>query len=116
VWCAVDGGLIIAPDGARNQIEGGVIQATSWTLKEAVRFDRARVTSDNWEDYPILRCSEAPVVEVEIVSRPEQPAVGAGEAAQGPTAAAIGNAVFDALGVRIRDLPLTSERIITAAS
>ncbi|HEX7273475.1 MAG TPA: molybdopterin cofactor-binding domain-containing protein [Casimicrobiaceae bacterium] len=113
---AVDVGLVINPDGVANQIEGGAIQSTSWTLKEAVRFDRARVTSDNWEDYPILHCSEAPAVEVEIVSRPEQPAAGAGEAAQGPTAAAIGNAVFDALGVRIRDLPLTSERIIAAAS
>ena len=113
---AVDVGLVINPDGVANQIEGGAIQSTSWTLKEAVRFDRARVTSDNWDDYPIWRCSEAPAVEVEIVSRPEQPAAGAGEAAQGPTAAAIGNAVFDALGVRIRDLPLTSERIITAAS
>jgi len=113
---AVDVGLVINPDGVANQIEGGAIQSTSWTLREAVRFDRARVTSDNWEDYPILRCSEAPAVEVEIVSRPEQPAAGAGEAAQGPTAAAIGNAVFDALGVRIRDLPLTGERIIAAAT
>ena len=113
---AVDVGLVINPDGVANQIEGGAIQSTSWTLREAVRFDRARVTSDNWEDYPILRCSEAPMVEVEIVSRPEQPAAGAGEAAQGPTAAAIGNAVFDALGVRIRDLPLTGERIIAAAT
>ena len=113
---AVDVGLVINPDGVANQVEGGAIQSTSWTLKEAVRFDRSRVTSDNWEDYPILRCSETPAVEVEIVSRPEQPAVGAGEAAQGPTAAAIGNAVFDALGVRVRDLPLTAERIVAAAN
>jgi nicotinate dehydrogenase subunit B len=110
----VDVGLVINPDGVANQIEGGAVQATSWTLKEAVRFSRERVTSDAWETYPILRCSETPAVEVEIVSRPDCPAVGAGEAAQGPTAAAIANAVFDALGVRVRDLPLTSERILNA--
>ncbi len=113
---AVDVGLVINPDGLANQIEGGATQSTSWTLKEAVRFDRSRVTSDSWDAYPILRCSEAPSVEVEIVARPDQPAVGAGEAAQGPTAAAIGNAVFDALGVRVRDLPLTAERIVVAAA
>jgi nicotinate dehydrogenase subunit B len=111
---AVDAGLIINPDGVANQIEGGAIQATSWTLKEAVHFDRARVTSDSWQAYPILRCSEAPAVEVEIVSRPDCPAVGVGEAAQGPTAAAIANAVFDALGIRVRELPLTGERIRAA--
>jgi CO/xanthine dehydrogenase Mo-binding subunit len=111
---AVDVGLVINPDGVANQIEGGAIQAASWTLKEAVRFDRTRVTSDSWEGYPILRCSETPAVEVEIVSHPGSPATGAGEAAQGPTAAAIANAVFDALGVHVRDLPLTGERIRAA--
>ena len=79
-----------------------------------MRFDRSRVTSDSWQAYPILRCSEAPAVEVEIVSRPDCPAVGVGEAAQGPTAAAIANAVFDALGIRVRELPLTGERIRAA--
>jgi CO/xanthine dehydrogenase Mo-binding subunit len=113
---AVDVGLVINPDGLANQIEGGAIQATSWTLKEAVRFDRARVTSESWETYPILHCSETPAVEVEIVSRPDCPAVGAGEAAQGPTAAAIANAVFDSLAVRVRDLPLTAERIQAVAA
>jgi len=111
---AVDAGLVINPDGLANQIEGGAIQATSWTVKEAVRFDRERVTSDSWQAYPILRCSETPAVDVEIVSRPDCPAVGAGEAAQGPTAAAIANAVFDALGIRMRELPLTGERIRAA--
>ena len=111
---AVDVGLVINPDGVANQIEGGAIQATSWTLKEAVRFDRTRVTSAAWEDYPILKFSEVPAVEVEIVSRPDAAWVGAGEAAQGPTAAAIANAVCDALGVRVRDLPLTPERIAAA--
>ena len=111
---AVDVGEVINPDGVANQMEGGAIQATSWTLKEAVRFDRQRITSDTWETYPILRFSEVPAVDVEIVSRPEEKAIGAGECAHGPTAAAIGNAVFAALGVRVRDLPITRERIIAA--
>jgi CO/xanthine dehydrogenase Mo-binding subunit len=111
---AVDVGEVINPDGVENQIEGGAIQATSWTLKEAVRFDRTRITSDSWEAYPILRFSEVPAVEVEIITRPEEKAMGAGEAAHGPVAGAIGNAVFDALGVRVRDLPVTRERIIAA--
>jgi nicotinate dehydrogenase subunit B len=111
---AVDVGEVINPDGVANQMEGGAIQATSWTLKEAVRFDRERITSDTWDTYPILRFSEVPAVEVEIVARPEEKAIGAGEAAHGPTAAAIGNAVYDALGVRVRDLPITRERIIAA--
>lgn len=116
LFVVVDAGLVINPDGVVNQIEGGAIQATSWTLKEAVQFDHARVTSESWETYPILRCSETPTVEVEIVSRPDHPPVGVGEAAQGPTAAAIANAVFDALGIRTRDLPLTGERIRALAS
>jgi len=112
---AVDVGEVINPDGVANQMEGGAIQATSWTLKEAVRFDRTRITSDTWETYPILRFSEVPAVEVEILNRPEERSLGAGEAAHSPTAAAIGNAVFHALGVRVRDLPITRERIIAAA-
>jgi len=113
---AADVGLVINPDGAANQIEGGAIQAASWTLKEQVRFDRTRITSGSWDDYPILRFSEVPAVEVELMERPQAPSLGAGEAAQGPTAAAIANAVFDALGVRVRDLPITPERIIAAAA
>jgi CO/xanthine dehydrogenase Mo-binding subunit len=112
---AVDAGRVVNPDGISNQIEGGAVQAASWTLKEAVRFDRTRVTSDAWETYPILRFSEVPAVEVEILDRPQEDSSGAGEAALGPTAAAIGNAVFDALGVRVRDLPITAERIVAAA-
>jgi nicotinate dehydrogenase subunit B len=114
VWCAVDGGLIITPDGARNQIEGGVIQATSWTLKEAVRFDEGRVVSITWDDYPILRFSEVPAVEIELIDAPDEPPLGLGEVVHGPTAAAIGNAVAHALGARIRHLPLTRERIMAA--
>ena len=111
---AVDVGEVINPDGVANQMEGGAIQATSWVLKEAVRFDRMRITSDTWETYPILTFSEVPAVEVEIIARPEEKALGAGEAAHGPVAGAIANAVFDALGVRVRDLPITRDRIIAS--
>jgi nicotinate dehydrogenase subunit B len=107
---AVDVGTVINPDGVRNQIEGGAIQACSWTLKEAVRFDSQRVTSDSWEAYPVLRFSEVPAVDVGIVEG-GGPALGAGEASLGPTAAAIGNAVARTLGLRVRALPITSERI-----
>jgi nicotinate dehydrogenase subunit B len=112
VWAAVDAGLVINPDGAENQIEGGIIQATSWALKERVRFERGRVASDTWGGYPILRFSEVPEVEVRFIDAPQEPALGLGEASLGPTAAAIGNAVARALGTRIRDLPLTRERIM----
>ena len=111
---AVDAGLVINPDGAVNQIEGGAIQATSWTLKERVRFDRLNVTSDTWETYPILRFSEVPAVDVELVAAEGNPALGVGECAQGPTAAAIANAVYDALGIRVRSLPLTPEQLVAA--
>jgi CO/xanthine dehydrogenase Mo-binding subunit len=111
---AVDVGEVINPDGVVNQIEGGAIQATSWTLKEAVQFDRRRITSDTWGAYPILRFSEVPAVDVEVLGRPQEKPLGAGEAAQGPVAAAIANAVYDALQVRIRDLPITAERIVAA--
>ena len=111
---AVDVGEAINPDGVANQIEGGAIQATSWVLKERVRFDRQRITSTGWAEYPILRFSEVPDVEVQVIQRPDVDPVGAGEAAHGPVTAAIANAVFDALGVRVRDLPITRDRIIAA--
>jgi CO/xanthine dehydrogenase Mo-binding subunit len=111
---AIDAGLVINPDGLANQIEGGAIQATSWALKEQVRFDRRGILSDTWETYPILRFSEVPSVEVQLLDRPHEPSLGAGEAAQGPTAAAVTNALCDALGVRVRRLPLTAENILAA--
>jgi CO/xanthine dehydrogenase Mo-binding subunit len=111
---AVDVGEAINPDGVVNQIEGGAIQATSWVLKERVRFDRTRITSTSWTDYPILTFSEVPAVDVEIIQRPEIEPVGAGEAAHGPVTAAIANAVYDCLGVRVRDLPITRDKIIAA--
>jgi CO/xanthine dehydrogenase Mo-binding subunit len=111
---AVDVGEAISPDGVINQIEGGAIQATSWVLKERVRFDRQRITSTGWSDYPVLRFSEVPDVEVELIQRSEIDPVGAGEAAHGPVTAAIANAVFDALGVRVRKLPITRDALIAA--
>ncbi len=108
-----DIGTVVNPDGARNQLEGGATQSVSWTTKERVRFDRRRITSDDWESYPILTFREAPPVEVHLVES-DAPSVGAGEAAQGPTAAALANAVHRALGVRIRDLPLTTGAIVRA--
>jgi CO/xanthine dehydrogenase Mo-binding subunit len=111
---AIDVGLVVNPDGVRNQIEGGAIQSTSWTLKEQARLQASGIASLGWEDYPILKFSEVPEVEIELIDRPDAPSVGAGEAAQGPTAAAIANAVHDALGLRVRDLPLTPERMLAA--
>ncbi|HEV2783710.1 MAG TPA: molybdopterin cofactor-binding domain-containing protein [Actinophytocola sp.] len=111
---AVDVGQVITPDGVRNQIEGGAIQSTSWTLFERVGFDRRAITSTDWESYPILRFPDAPTVHIELIDRPAEPSLGAGEAAQGPTAAAIANAVRDALGVGVRTLPLTPDNIVAA--
>src|SRR5437868_8592194 len=111
---AVDVGEAINPDGVINQIEGGAIQATSWVLKERVRFDREHITSSSWTDYPILRFSEVPQVVVEVIQRPDIEPVGAGEAAHGPVTAAIANAVFDCLGARIRHLPITRDSLIAA--
>ena len=111
MWAAADAGQIINPDGLANQIEGGIIQSTSWTLKEEVKFDATEVTSRDWATYPILTMAEAPSVEVELIDRPEERSLGAGEAAQGPAAAAIANAFAAATGKRLRDLPLTPARV-----
>ena len=112
---AVDSGQAVNPDGIRNQIEGGIVQASSWTLHEAVSFDATRVTSADWSSYPMLRFPEIPDnVEVHVIDRPGQPFLGTGEAAQGPTAAAIANAVADATGARLRELPLTRGRVKAA--
>jgi CO/xanthine dehydrogenase Mo-binding subunit len=111
---AIDVGRVVNPDGVRNQVEGGAVQSASWTLVERVRFDRRRITSVDWETYPILPFSRVPEVRVEIAPGDGNPSVGAGEAAQGPTAAAIGNALAAAAGVRVRNLPLTTEAVIEA--
>ena len=111
---AVDVGTVVDLDGVVNQIEGGAVQSTSWTLKEQVTFTREALTSTGWESYPVLRFSEVPQVRVHVLDRPDQPSLGAGEAAQGPVAAAIANAVADALGVRVRRLPLTPDNLLQA--
>jgi len=111
VWCAADCGLAINPDGVRNQLEGGIVQAASMTLKEQVTFAGAGVASLTWADYPILRFSEVPEIDVDLLGTTENPSLGVGEATMGPTAAAIGNAVAHALGARVHALPLTRARI-----
>jgi CO/xanthine dehydrogenase Mo-binding subunit len=112
---AVDSGQAVNPDGIRNQIEGGILQAASWTLYESVTFDRTRITSRDWSSYPILRFSAVPeVLEVHVIDRPGMPFLGTGEAAQGPISAATANAIADAAHVRVRELPLTPARVKAA--
>jgi nicotinate dehydrogenase subunit B len=112
---AVDSGEIVNPDGIRNQIEGGILQASSWTIYESVKFDDTRITSSDWSTYPILRFASVPdSVDVHLIPRPGQPFLGAGEAAQGPAGAALANAVAQAAGVRLRDIPFTQERVRAA--
>jgi nicotinate dehydrogenase subunit B len=107
VWCAVDAGRLAHPDGARNQIEGGVQQAASWTLFEELQTQNGQVTAATWRDYPIARFTHAPgAIEVAFTGDPNAPSTGIGEPGSVPTAAAIANAVFDATGVRRRELPL----------
>jgi nicotinate dehydrogenase subunit B len=109
---AVDSGQAVNPDGMRNQIQGGIVQSASWTLYEAVMFDTTRINSRDWSSYPILRFDNLfRSVDVHVIDRPGQPFLGTGEASQGPTAAAIANAVADATGKRIRDLPFTAQRV-----
>ena len=114
MWCVADCGLVINPDGAKNQIEGGMIMAASWALKEQVKLGGDGILSRVWDDYPILRFSEVPPVEVELIDRPHEAALGTGEISLGPTMAAIGNALAHALGTRIRTLPYTRERLAQA--
>ncbi len=114
IVCAHDCGLIVNPDGLRNQVEGNIVQTLSRTLHEETTFDRSRVTSVHWESYPVLRFPEAPPVEVALINRPDQPSYGAGEAASAPVAAALANAIFDATGVRLRTVPFTMVRMKTS--
>lgn len=111
---ANDSGQIVNPDGVANQIEGGIVQSISWTLKEQVRFDQEKILTRDWASYPILTFSEAPEIEIVQINRPGQPFLGTGEASQGPTGAAVANAIFDARGVRLRDLPLTPAKVKAA--
>jgi nicotinate dehydrogenase subunit B len=111
---AVDAGQIVNPNGLTNQIEGGIIQATSWTLKEAIRFDRRRILTQSWADYEILTFPEVPAVDIVLLDHPDERALGAGEASSGPMAAAIANAIWNATGARVRSMPLTPAKIAAA--
>ena len=110
-FAAVDAGMIVNPDGVKNQIEGGIIQSTSWTLKEQLQYDRQKVLTRSWSEYPILTFAEVPAVEIVLLDRPDEKSLGTGEGSQGPTVAAIANAVAHATGRRVRDLPLLPERV-----
>ncbi len=111
MWAAIDAGEVINTDGLMNQTEGGLIQSASWTLMEQVQFDAQHVTSRDWVSYPIMRFNQVPEVEVVVLDQPSEKAMGAGEAAQGPAAAAIANAVYKACGQRIRHLPVIQAMI-----
>lgn len=113
VTCAHDCGLIVNPDGLRNQIEGNIVQTLSRALHEETVFDRSRVTSVDWASYPILRFPEAPAIDVVMINHPEEPAYGAGEAAAAPVAAALANAIFDATQVRLHSVPFRPEQLRT---
>lgn len=111
IWAAADCGAIVTPDGVRNQIAGGAMQAASWTLRESVRLRHATQGIATWADYPILGFRDAPMIEVVLLDRPDQPMLGPGEASLGPAGAAIANAVQAAAGVRVRSIPLTAEKL-----
>jgi nicotinate dehydrogenase subunit B len=113
-WIAADAGEVVDPDGLVNQLEGGLVQAASWTIKERVQLDRDGVSSRDWDSYPILKFSEVPEITTRLIDHPGEPSLGAGEAIAGPTAAAIANAVYQATGARLRDLPFEPQRVRAA--
>ena len=115
-YLAADSGQIINPDGLANQMEGAVVQSTSWTLHEHVRFDRNGILSRDWQTYPILTMPEVPHVEVELIDRPDEKPLGSGEGGQGPAVAAIANAFAHATGKRLRELPFTPDRVKSVLS
>jgi CO/xanthine dehydrogenase Mo-binding subunit len=106
-----DAGQIVNPDGLSNQLEGGFTQAASWSLAEQVTFKEKGITSQDWDCYPVLRFSGTPEIKTVLLNRPDQPFLGSGEASQGPTPAAIANAIYDATGVRLRELPFTAVKL-----
>lgn len=112
--CAIDCGLAVNPDGLTNQIEGGVIQAMSWYMKEQVTFDRQIVINHDWASYPILTFPDVPDIETTLVDRPDKPARSSGEPVTVPVASAIANAIYDATGIRVRTLPLTPDEVTAA--
>jgi len=114
ITIAHDCGRIVNPDGVKNQIDGNVIQGVSRTLLEEVQFDATSVKSLDWKSYPIISFQNIPSIEIVLINRPEMEAFGAGEPSIVPVPAAIANAVFDATGVRFREVPLTPERVLSA--
>lgn len=115
VQAAVDAGQAVNPDGVRNQVEGGIIQSLSWVMREAVTYDVSKRTSFDWGSYPILRFLDIPgSIDIHVMERPGQPFLGAGETAQGPASAALANALADATGARLRDMPLTPDKVKAA--
>jgi len=108
-----DCGLIINPDGLKNQIEGNIVQGVSRALMEEVKFDSTGIKTLDWKSYPILRFPDVPEIEIVLINRPEMPALGGGEPSSAPIAAAIANAIFDAVGVRLREAPFIPERVLT---
>jgi CO/xanthine dehydrogenase Mo-binding subunit len=114
VACAHDCGQMINPDAVRSQVEGSILQTISRTLFEEVKFESARVTTIDWAGYPILTFPDVPRLEIELIDRPHERPVGAGEASTAPVAATLGNAIFDATGLRLREVPFTPERIKAA--
>jgi CO/xanthine dehydrogenase Mo-binding subunit len=112
LWTAVDLGHVVDADGAANQIEGGALQAASWALCESAQLSPQGIASNNWDNYPILKFSDMPNVEVALMPQPDEPSLGAGECSAGPTCAAIANAIFDAIGVRMRAMPFTPDNLL----
>ncbi|MCR5856255.1 molybdopterin-dependent oxidoreductase [Mesorhizobium sp. J428] len=114
VWCAVDAGLVINPDGVVNQVEGNIVQAISWALIEEARFADGDIAGLDWDAYPVIRFRDVPKIHVDLVEASGHDPLGVGECAGGPAAAAIGNAVAHALGTRIRHMPMSRDRILAA--
>jgi CO/xanthine dehydrogenase Mo-binding subunit len=114
LWIAADLGHVVDAEGAANQLEGGALQAASWALCEAAQLSPQGVTSNDWSRYPILKFSDMPDVQVHLMHTPHQPSLGAGECSSGPTCAAIANAIFDAIGVRVRSMPFTPDNLMRA--
>ena len=112
VTAAIDVGRVINPDGVKNQIEGGIVQALSWALKERVMFSHTEITTRSWQDYPILSFAEVPPIDVVLLNPADAASLGAGECSLGPTAAALANAVAHASGARVRDLPMVPGKLL----
>ena len=114
LWITADLGHVVDAEGAANQLEGGALQAASWALSEAAELSPQGITSNDWSRYPILKFSDMPDVRVHLMHTPDQPSLGAGECSSGPTCAALANAIFDAIGVRVRSMPFTPDNLMRA--